>query len=439
MKIECPKCHTGGKLDPARVPDGGANIRCPSCAAVFFVQKPNDATAPPASVQTSAADSAPKTAPGKPQGAAIGGPRTGESFNLTGSLPEVTQDSSPEPPTPASRTASGSSRRAAARSAVTAARTSGAWKVKNSTGMVYNFPDTQSIRAWLEGRTSHSDLLISPDDGTTWLPVAETPDLADVEPRGFRTSSMSLSVGMQQAAAAAGARRAAQADAQADAQVEEYRSEAAKAAAARAVEEAEKAKEAAEAEARSAEEAEAAAEAAKVEKKKKKKKEAPPKSKRMRDHDAAMQRSRRNFRIATGLVFILVVTAGWVVTKQAEVRQTLPDSPVGEQLEWVIDAINGESVEMASAEVEQHFLPSSLQGAGNGDVGRGARLILNELRFWHDTYPFYQFDRLLGRTTETYLEAQLDTSVGEAGVIGLEVEMDPPHRIVSLWIRPLEL
>ncbi|MFT6398489.1 MAG: hypothetical protein ACJAYU_003247 [Bradymonadia bacterium] len=303
--------------------------------------------------------------------------------------------------------------------------------------MVYDFPDTQSVRSWLEGRSSHKDLLLSNDDGDSWKPAPEISDLAGIEPRGFRTSSMRLSDSMQQAAVAAGALSAAEAEAQ----VEEYRTEAAKAAATRATEEVERTKERAEAEARTAVEAE---EAAKIDKaaqkrKKKKKKERPPKSKRMRDHDAAMARSKRNFRVASGVVFFLAMAAAGLFLRQAEVRQTLPDSVAGEQLAWVIDALNGGAIDMASAEVEQHFVPGSLEGAGNGDVGRGARLILNELRFWHDTYPYYQFDRLLGRTTDTYLEAQLDTSVGEAGVVGLEVESDPPHRIVSLWIRPLEL
>lgn len=288
------------------------------------------------------------------------------------------------------------------------------WKVKNTSGMVYDFPDTKSVKTWLEGRTTHSDLELSPDGGDSWKPMSEFVELKDLQPRGLRSSSLRLSGGLERAAAdALQSGPSAGASGRAD-----YRSGAVRPT-------------------RSGESIKADSKATSAASKNKKG-EPKPKTKRAREAEAELEKSRRNFRIGTGLAILIACAIGWFFVQKNEARQTLPDTPAGHQLEWVLEALNGDAAEMASAEVEQHFVASSLSVAGQGDVGRGARLILNELRFWQDQYPHYQFDSIVGRATPTYLEAQLATSVGEAGIVGLEVERDPPHSVISLWIRPAE-
>ena len=445
MKIECPKCKTGGKLDPTRVPDTGANIRCPSCGAVFFVEKPapaESATEPaapsgePGESTATQTDESPGTLPGRPAAPALGS-SVDPAFRMTLSQPLVDDGSgdqtatattppptaAPEPKIPR-RSASSSHSRLRRLAAIGKAAASHTWKVKNTSGMVYDFPDTKSVKTWLEGRTTHSDLELSPDGGLSWKKITEFEELKNIQPRGFRSSNLRLNESLQRAAADAMTSSAGTSGRA------EYRSGAVRPT-------------------RSGEAPKTDEKATSGGSKKGKDKEKPkskgkkqgsptPKTKRARQAEAELERSRRNFRIGAGMVILIGCAVAWVFAQQSEARRTLPDTPAGHQLAWVLGALNGEAEGMASAEVEQHFLSSSLSVAGEGDVGRGARLILNELRYWQEQYPHYQFDQIVGRATPTYLEAQLATSVGEAGIVGLEVERDPPHGVVSLWIRPIE-
>jgi len=41
MKVKCPNCSSVGRVPAERIPASGANIRCPSCAFVFFVGGPD--------------------------------------------------------------------------------------------------------------------------------------------------------------------------------------------------------------------------------------------------------------------------------------------------------------------------------------------------------------------------------------------------------------
>jgi hypothetical protein len=280
--------------------------------------------------------------------------------------------------------------------------------------MVYDFPDSTSVKTWLEGRTSHIELEVSSNGGGSWKSINDFDELSTIQPRGLRSTSLRLSGSLQRSAEdALQSSSSVPSPRSGETGAAQYRSGAARAAALKNDEK-------------------------KNPNTKTEKKEQKPKTKRMRDQEADIDQSRRNFRLGTGVVILICSLIAWVFFQKNEARQTLPDTPAGEQLAWVIEALNGEANEMASAEIEQHFVTDSLSQAGQGDVGRGARLVLNELRFWEDQYAYYQFDQLVGRTTSSYLEAELATSVGETGVVGLEVEPDAPHRVISLWIRPLE-
>ena len=39
MKMQCPSCGASGQMDDAKIPEGGAKVRCPRCNERFFVQK----------------------------------------------------------------------------------------------------------------------------------------------------------------------------------------------------------------------------------------------------------------------------------------------------------------------------------------------------------------------------------------------------------------
>lgn len=46
ITVECPSCASSFPVDPNKVPEGGVNARCSSCAQVFRVEKPQPEPVP---------------------------------------------------------------------------------------------------------------------------------------------------------------------------------------------------------------------------------------------------------------------------------------------------------------------------------------------------------------------------------------------------------
>ena len=72
MNAACPHCNTVFRVDPAKVPAGGARVRCSICRGVFQVGA--DAPAEPAAVAAPAAPASPAPAPA-PAPAAVDAPQ----------------------------------------------------------------------------------------------------------------------------------------------------------------------------------------------------------------------------------------------------------------------------------------------------------------------------------------------------------------------------
>jgi predicted Zn finger-like uncharacterized protein len=56
MKVSCPKCHVGYRIDPEKIPEQGAFLRCKKCTTRFPISRPTPAPAdpdPPAAVTES--------------------------------------------------------------------------------------------------------------------------------------------------------------------------------------------------------------------------------------------------------------------------------------------------------------------------------------------------------------------------------------------------
>lgn len=75
MNAPCPHCNTVFRVDPARIPAGGARVRCSICRGVFQVGA--DAPAQPAAVAAAAAppSAPPAAAPPAPAPVAVEAPR----------------------------------------------------------------------------------------------------------------------------------------------------------------------------------------------------------------------------------------------------------------------------------------------------------------------------------------------------------------------------
>lgn len=142
MIIECPACNSRYRIREDKLPTEGGNIKCPNCAHVFFVNRPGGAD--PTATQA-----------GRP--AALD----------TEAKPVSTEDATSAP-----RETSGES------AAVQR------WKLRNSVGLVYDFPSIEQLRRWLAARDTFDGLTVSPDGGATWSEVDETEALEGVKPTG---------------------------------------------------------------------------------------------------------------------------------------------------------------------------------------------------------------------------------------------------------------
>ena len=131
MIIECPACTSRYRIREDKLPSDGGNIKCPNCAHIFFVPRADR-----------------------------------RSASITGSVPATPSD--PVPPLEPEEGVEEKKR----------------WKLKNPVGLVYDFPDTEQIRQWLTSRESFDGIQVSSDGGSSWVPIAEEPALADVTPTG---------------------------------------------------------------------------------------------------------------------------------------------------------------------------------------------------------------------------------------------------------------
>lgn len=136
MIIECPSCTSRYRIREDKLPEAGGNIKCPNCAHIFFV------------------------------------PRVA-SASVSGAAP-VAHETASGPPGPAESAAA----------TVAAPRASRRWKLKNPVGLVYDFQDTEQLRAWLKSRDSFQGFQVSDDAGASWKPVEGFDELADITPTG---------------------------------------------------------------------------------------------------------------------------------------------------------------------------------------------------------------------------------------------------------------
>jgi predicted Zn finger-like uncharacterized protein len=138
MIVTCNECAARYRVNEDKLPPGGGNIKCPKCAHVFFVRPPG-----------ADLDALPK----RPGGASAGGldaptavakapDDIAAKFGLDRG--DVPYDQKPTRPT------AGSLDEADAKPKKKPGE--GNWKLKTNFGLVYDFPDTNSLRNWLSAR-----------------------------------------------------------------------------------------------------------------------------------------------------------------------------------------------------------------------------------------------------------------------------------------------
>ncbi|NQW61626.1 MAG: zinc-ribbon domain-containing protein [Deltaproteobacteria bacterium] len=198
MHVECPKCGSLCRVADEALPEAGANLRCGSCTNVFFVAA--DAAGSVRVVQASASGNYPAAASAE---ATITGslPATTSSPAMTGTARAMTgvyaaisglgNEASTDAAQPA--LSSGSGPRVAIDPRLTGSTATlqppsesdvvppqGAWQIRGTDSMVFNFIDAGDVQIWLSRRDSHEGLSASNDGGKVWSNVADLPYFAKV-------------------------------------------------------------------------------------------------------------------------------------------------------------------------------------------------------------------------------------------------------------------
>ena len=103
----------------------------------------------------------------------------------------------------------------------------------------------------------------------------------------------------------------------------------------------------------------------------------------------------------------------------------MPSTPVGEQLAWVLDQLNGGAASLTEADIEARFDPSFL-------AQFPAPMILQLLQQTAVEQAPIMFADFLAPPTDTAATALIETATGERGALTITVAPEPPHRITRL-------
>lgn len=139
MIVSCSRCSSRYRVSEDKLPTSGGNIQCPSCGHVFFVEPPKPAAellqALPEGAEASVEDDGMPTTVGMTAAQLLAGAQ-----GVAAPVPDLSERPQVK---------------------------GDAWKLKTSFGLVYDFPDTASLQAWLSGREDLDGYLLS-RDGTDY-------------------------------------------------------------------------------------------------------------------------------------------------------------------------------------------------------------------------------------------------------------------------------
>lgn len=450
MKVKCPSCSAVGKVPSDKLPQRGANIRCPACSYVFFVGGPDGANV--------VSDDTPETATSSSgiAGPQLGGGPSVPTARFTGSRPSVpsgdhaaidddmpTSDyvaaqpsaapfrSTPTPPsaappaeTPSPTTDHGvhvsrrnASQPSRARATGVAGRLRKSWKVKNSMGIPLDFVDTGSLREWLSGQGTLDGITASDDSGTTWLPLTEHPELADIQAGGLRSRPMGSTrpsgrvsfTGMDAGEALAAAREASHSELTGPPEG------AATASDSHAATDASQSRAATDAEPPS---------------RGKKDKDKKKKSKRPDAFEKEKERERQRVKILLGVLAACAFAyVGYLNLPTAQATgPSIPDTPAGQQFGWVFEQMNGGTDDLDEPEVREHVASYIIDAITMDEM-------INQLRYHDNRRPQYDIVDIVN--SQPYrIEVKIRaTEALDEGLVTVEVENTEPYYITVIDVR----
>ena len=115
------------------------------------------------------------------------------------------------------------------------------------------------------------------------------------------------------------------------------------------------------------------------------------------------------------------------VTSPGEVEATIPETPAGRQLSWVLDQLNGDPSALTDASIEAHFAPGFLQQVPAGQL----RDVFGQLA----AAGPWSFVSVVEEQGETGMRA-IVRGADAAQLVSIAVEAEEPFRIVGLLFEP---
>jgi len=163
MKASCPSCSTSYKVADKKVPDAGAQIKCPKCNTLFVVRRPPEASQVPAPAAPPPATPAPSL---HEQSTPLNA--------IMGESPSVPQQpaAAAEKVEPARQARGVSAIRAQSgvKAQAPTAPIMGAYRVRTQKGLTYDFSTREAMVRWLRERNDLTGCEASEPEGE-WQPA----------------------------------------------------------------------------------------------------------------------------------------------------------------------------------------------------------------------------------------------------------------------------
>lgn len=480
MRTVCPACGSTGNVPDDKLPPGGANIRCPSCSHIFFVggevlgreSASVEAVPPAASSGGTAAGATPEEASRISPAGETREETTGEaavpddwlrSLGTPADAGDADRDlhdtelvetvdwsadvdsGTYDPPAAEPPQGAADDDDASDAGGLRFAGHRGPWKVKDAIGMVYDFPDTDSLRMWLTSRSSFDEIFVSPD-GDDWAPVPEVAPLRGVQATGFSAARRAVPRAPKAEVvppARAGSRTrsfsGAHESAAAAADRSETRAAAASGSGLRSVAKSGEVPRASASERRprpaagdaslsrsgSGPSARSRQETGRVPT------AADRRTERRTEKSEERSATQRVVRTAA-LLLVLVGLAGYAATSMlgGEVASSYPNTPAGQQVEWMVQALNDSARLANGAAIQQRFAPAALEAAS-----------VDELRDWFTYFdqlvPTYEFVKVSSERSDYAITIELETSLAHRLELSIETDSAAPHGILNMNLREL--
>lgn len=370
MKTVCPSCGAVGNVPEDRLPETGANIRCPSCSTIFFVSR--DGSASVATSPSAAAEAESGSHPAS--GARPTSVRSGRTSTEVPAAP-----------------------RAALRQR--------AWKIKIPGGMVYDFSDSDTARKWLESRSSLEGITLSEDAGASWSAPSEIDDMCDVRPKGITASRRTgphsaFQTGEVSARSGSGASRRTSFTGAHEAAAQRADG------------------------GRSGASSKVPASGA-VRRTRPSHTTGAVRSKEMGRKKAQKDGPDMGRMIGLVVVMLLCVAGAAYYFGAAAAPDELPATPAGEKAAWVLQQMNGGAASLTPTQIQQNVASSALSRMSAEDLISG-------LQFYDERSAGYDFQQVVSEQSDYRFSFQVLTSIGYTATIDLEVEPAPPHKISQL-------